>query len=195
MKRFYILTFLLSLVISAKAQEASELKPLKVDVSLGYAGSKGEGNKAGLLFVVEPKYAVIPSIAVGLKLETAIFIREYTNSSGSKNTEIKGAGSYVATADYYVLNNYSFRPFVGAGGGIYTLAAGTTDNGEVLQSGRKLGAMFRTGFEAKHFRLGFEYNLLPNSVYKDAFGTTGNISVENSYIGLKLGVVFGGGPR
>ncbi len=41
----------------------------------------------------------------------------YNGSTGTaENTEVKAAGSYLLTGDYY-LNTNGFRPFVGAGAG------------------------------------------------------------------------------
>src|SRR5204862_1122094 len=75
MKNFLvILTFYSFLSFSAKSQE-SNFKPFKVDVSLGYAIPGGKGAKGGVLFAVEPKYAIISNLSVGLRMEAAIVAR------------------------------------------------------------------------------------------------------------------------
>ena len=187
--------------ICAIAQSESDLKPFKVDVSFGYAMPGGEGSKGGGLFVVEPKYAVLSNLALGLRMEVAIVARfnGYNSNGDPQDLSVKGAGGYLATADYYFSDNYSFRPFAGAGAGIFSLASVETNStsGEV-SSGTKFGGLIRAGFEVSHFRLGIEYNIVPKTTFEgyDADGnlTTG-LTSSNSYIGIKLGVCFGGGHR
>ncbi len=117
MKKSVLMLGLVSfLAISSKAQD---LKAFKVDVSLGYAMPSGKGSKAGVLFAVEPKYAVAKNIAVGLRMEAAVVARGLSSNDNSfSEAEVKAAASYVATGDYYFSNNYNFRPFAGVGGGL-----------------------------------------------------------------------------
>lgn len=179
---------------SVNAQKKEEFKPFKVDVSLGYAIPGGTGSKGGVLFVVEPKYAVMPDLALGLRIEAAVMARGTADASGyNSDVDIKAAGSYVATADYYLSDNYSFRPFVGAGLGIYTIAAASANNNTTgAGSSSKFGELVRAGFEAGHFRLGLEYNIVPKTTLST--GTSSNITTKNGYIGIKIGVCLGGGP-
>lgn len=191
------------LSLSACAQD-EELKPFKVDVSLGYAVPSGKGAKGGVLFAVEPKYAVIPNLAVGLRLELAAMARITGRdaSGGVEEAEVKAASSYLITGDYYFTNNYSFRPFVGAGAGLYGVAGGSAnvnnpDAGEVGASSR-FGGMLRGGAELRHFRFGVEYNMVGDSKYTvvNSGGITSEqVTAKNSYLGIKLGVCIGGGPR
>jgi outer membrane protein W len=199
------LTLILALGLFATAvnaqdkKEGTEFKPFKVDVSLGYAIPGGSGAKGGLLFVVEPKYAVIPNLSVGLRIEAAVMARgvETSGSTTSGDIDVKASGSYLATGDYYLSNNYSFRPFVGAGLGIYTIAAASANSTTTSAGGgSKFGEMVRAGFEASHFRLGLEYNIVPKTTMTTTSGsTTYNSTSKNGYIGIKLGVCFGGGRR
>jgi outer membrane protein X len=121
------------------------------------------------------------------------------NSDGSAvAASVKAAGSYLATGDYYFNDNYSFRPFAGAGAGLFTIAAAeVTSSTEAVGASRKFGGLLRAGFEASHFRLGIEYNLVPNTTFNgfDYNGEPAKVTSKNSYIGLKLGVCIGGGPR
>jgi len=185
--------------LSAIAQK--DLKPFKVDVSVGYAIPGGEGAKAGVLFAVEPKYAVIPNLSVGLRMEAAVVARfnGYDENGEAIEGSVKGSASYVATGDYYFRNNYSFRPFVGGGAGVYTTAGLQVNetSGEV-SGGTKFGGLVRSGFEVSHFRFGIEYNIVPKTKFTgfdgDGNPTTG-LTSKNSYIGIKVGVCFGGGPK
>jgi hypothetical protein len=60
------------------------------------------------------------------------------------NADVKGSGSYLATGDYYLMNNYAFRPFVGGGAGIFTIAGVETNStsGDV-SAGAKFGGMYQ----------------------------------------------------
>ncbi len=184
---------------SANAQEEGGFKPFKVDLSAGYAIPGGSGSKGGILFVVEPKYAIMPNLSLGLRLEAAVVARVAGNATtGTDEAEVKASASYLATGDYYFTDNYSFRPFAGAGVGLYSVAAATataTGSGDAAGSGNKFGGMIRAGVEAGHFRFGAEYNIVPASTYDNTGTGGGKVEVKNGYIGIKLGVVLGGGPR
>jgi len=201
MKNFLvILTFCSILSFSANAQESS-FKPFKVDVSLGYAIPGGKGSKGGVLFVVEPKYAVISNLSVGLRMEGAVVARfsGYDENGNPMDASVKASASYLATGDYYFNTNSSFRPFTGAGAGIFSLASIETNStsGQV-SAGSKFGGMVRTGFELSHFRLGLEYNIVPKTTfegYDENGNLTSGLTSNNSYIGIKVGVCIGGGPR
>ena len=192
---------LLSMTTLVKAQT---FDPFKVDISAGAAIPSGTGSKGGVLFAVEPKYAVMDQISVGLRLEAAITARgAVANDGSSASGKVAASSSYVATGDYYFSNN-TFRPFAGIGAGIYRLASADFDTddqgGDVsgIASATKFGGLIRAGFEVKHFRLGVEYNLIgsSNETITDGQGTTlGTISTKNSYLGIKLGFFFGGNRK
>jgi len=202
MKNFLAI-FILSATISlsAKGQDAAQLKPFKVDLSIGYAIPGGEGTKGGILFAFEPKYAVIPNLSVGLRMEGAIIAKfnGYDEDGNAMDTKVKAAGSYLATGDYYFTNNYALRPFAGAGAGIFSIAAMevNSSNGNV-SGGSKFGGMVRGGIEAGHFRVGLEYNIVPKTTY-EGYDSDGNyvtgLSSSNNYMGIKVGVCIGGGRK
>jgi lipid A 3-O-deacylase PagL len=200
MKKILVTTVVLLSVLLVHAQygDDREFKPFKVDVSAGPAIPQGSGSKFGLVFVIEPKYAIVDQFAVGLRIEEAVMARAFPNGDGTySSANVSGAASYLATGDYYFTNE-TFRPFVGAGAGIYGLAsASVDDNGyeTAVASASKFGAMIRAGFEAAHFRLGIEYNIIGNSTAQ-TFDNNGNVVTsvaKNSYLGIKFGVCIGGG--
>ena len=201
MKKIYLFLCLTALCFTAMAQSKSEqLKPFKVDVSFGYAIPGGTGAKGGVLFAVEPKYAVIPNLSLGIRFEGTVVARfaGYDQEGAPLQTDVKATGSYLATGDYYLKNNHSFRPFVGAGAGLFMLAGVETNStsGDV-SAGAKFGGMLRAGVEVSHFRLGIEYNMVPKTTFT-GYDSNGNITTgltsPNNYIGIKIGVCFGGGP-
>jgi outer membrane protein X len=196
MKKIYLLLSLTLVFFSAIAQ--SNLKPFKVDVSVGYAIPGGSGAKGGVLFVVEPKYAVMPALSLGLRMEAALVARfsGYDVDGYATDASVKASASYLATGDYYFTDNYSFRPFAGAGAGIFRLASVETNStGDGVSASTKFGGMIRAGIEVSHFRLGLEYNLVPKTTFSgyDSNGDPATLTSKNGYIGVKLGVCFGGG--
>ena len=189
--------FTVMLGFSSIAQK--DLKPFKFDLSLGYAIPGGTGAKGGLIFAAEPKFAVIPQLSVGLRGEVAIMARGVSGvEDGYDEVEVKASASYLATSDYYFTDNYNFRPFVGAGAGIYSLAATTVNEYENEYDGSsktKFGGMVRGGLETRHFRFGVEYNIVPKTTYVDINGSGNTLTTKNGYLGFKVGICIGGGPR
>ena len=196
MKKLLMSALAISAVVCVTAQDQT-FKPFKVDISLGYAIPGGSGSKGGVLFVIEPKYALNDKIAVGLRMEAAVVARvSGTNAAGEfENGEIKAASSYLATGDYY-FNTNPFRPFAGAGIGVFTVASASNNNGnEAAGAGSKFGGMVRGGFETGHFRAAVEYNLVGSSDLPgfNSNGTPTTVKSKNGYIGIKIGFLIGGG--
>jgi hypothetical protein len=200
MKKICLLLSLGSILsFSARAQE-SDLKPFKVDVSGGYAIPAGAGSKGGVIFVVEPKYAVMHNLSLGLRTEVAVVARfdGYDAYGDPEDVSVKASGSYLATGDYYFTDKYHFRPFAGAGVGIFTIASAESNSNSDIVTGSKFGGMVRVGIETSHFRVGFEYNLVSKTTFSgyDSNGDpVSNLTSKNSYIGIKVGACIGGGPR
>jgi hypothetical protein len=203
MKKICLVLALGTIISLSTIAQESDLKPFKCDISLGYAIPGGSGSKGGILFAVEPKYGVMNSkIAVGLRMEGALVARvgsAYDEYGNPEDISVKLSSSYLATGDFYLTDNYKFRPFVGGGAGVFFLAGieSNQSSGEV-STGSKFGGMFRAGMEISHFRVGFEYNLVPKTTFT-GYDSDGNIitglTSKNSYIGIKLGACIGGGPR
>jgi outer membrane protein X len=171
------------LALGISAAHAQTFKPFKVDVSLGYAAPQGKGAKGGVLFAIEPKYALLDQLSVGLRMEAAATAKVTTKDDGEEVTgDVSAHGSYLLTDDYYFTNT-KCRPFAGTGFGLYRNASATvtssTDSDELdIPVSNKFGFMLRGGIELGHFRTGLEYNF---------------VSDKNSYLGVKIGVCIGGG--
>ena len=200
MKKIYLLFSLTLASICALAQSKTEFRPFKVDMSLGYAIPGGTGAKGGILAALEPKYAVMSNLSIGIRFEAAVVGRfaGYDAEGNLNDVSISASGSYLATADYYFNNNYRVRPFAGGGAGIFAVAREDVSSGSGdVSAGAKFGGMIRAGAELSHFRFGVEYNIVPRTVYTgyDSQGNlTSGLTASNSYIGIKVGVCFGGGP-
>ena len=123
----------------------------------------------------------------------------YDDNGDPIDASVKASGSYLATADYYFTDHYSIRPFAGAGAGIFTIAGvESTSSSDKVSVGSKFGGMVRAGVELSHFRFGVEYNIVPKTSFSgyDSDGNpTDGLTSGNSYIGIKIGVCFGGGRR
>ncbi|MDB5241637.1 MAG: hypothetical protein JWP57_2262 [Spirosoma sp.] len=189
MKRV-ILGFLLLTAFSASAQE---FKPLKLNLSVGYPTS------GGILLSLEPKYGVSDQIDVGFRYELGLMGRPYVIDGQEAQSELRASSSYLITGNY-LLSSGTFRPFVGAGVGLFTLvsisfseAGGSTDAG--ISGGSKFGGMLRAGFKANHFVFGLEYNAVPKTrgVLVGTSGANLNYQRPNSYVGIKVGIDIGGG--
>lgn len=195
MKKFTLCLAIAAIgMLTAGAQDGQrKFKRFKGDVSLGFAAPLGSGADGGVLFAMEPKFAVMDQLSLGLRIEGAALVRYADYNNGNNDLDnAKVEGSYVATADYYFTNNYSFRPFVGAGAGIFGVGhVDENTNDDNFETEKKFGGIIRAGGEVKHFRFGIEFNIIPTTTHTlNGFTTTS----KNSYIGLKLGVCFGGGP-
>ncbi len=89
------------------------------------------------------------------------------------------------------------RLYVGAGLGVFIAAGYAGRSGEdysfsILEFSTNFGAMLRGGFEVGKFRMGVEYNFIPQVPLIDAEGIqVGDMS--NSYLGFTVGFFVGGG--
>ena len=210
MKKLFLLITLVGCAVMAHAQSTtapasspstqSKFHKFKVDLTVGYAippstsTSAGDKIKAGATFVLEPHYRVTDAIAIGLRIEGAALAYGNTSGSGSGtsgNANVSAIYSYCPSIDFYLMNG-GFRPFIGGGAGIYNQGSvsvsgssqGTNNTGYV-SLGSKFGFFPRAGFEAGHFRISAEYNVLGS----DANGNSSN------YAAFNIGFFFGGGKR
>ena len=189
MKRFLFGIFMfISFTVSAQ-----EFKPFKLNFSVGYPTS------GGILLSLEPKYGVSDQIDLGFRYELGLMDRPLSLDSQNVEIQLKGASSYLITGNY-LLSNTNFRPYVGAGVGLFTIVdlsfstgGSSTDGG--ISGGNKFGGMVRAGFKASHFVFGLEYNAVPKTrgVLVGTSGANLNYERPNSYVGIKVGIDIGGG--
>jgi len=154
MKKLFVVSLvLLAFSLSASAQD---FKPFRVDGGIGYGIPFNEGLDGGILFYLEPKYEVIPQLSVGIRWEGAFF-----GGGSDEGVSIKMSSGYLATGDYY-FNNNSFRPFVGAGLGVFASGGASVNVGTEtikVDGSTNFATMVRAGFDISHFRLTASYNL------------------------------------
>lgn len=174
---------------------AREFKEFRVGVGIGYAvPGSGEGAGGGFLAYLEPAYRATDQVLVGLRLEGAFMVR---GLEGVGVDDVEGdatsVASYTLNSQYY-FNNNDVRPFVGAGVGLYSLAAAKFDTrSNIDPDWTDIGAETRFGFypkigiDAKHFNLTLDYNFIPPT------DLPGGGEIRNSYFGIRAGVSIGGG--
>jgi hypothetical protein len=197
MKKFsYVLALALLVTSFSYAQD---FKKFRVGIGLGYAKASGNGSGGGVIFALEPSYRLQDNISLGLKMEAAAVTRGYSQDIGSASISVAGIGSYTLNGQYYFGKGSSFRPFVGAGLGLYSLAAvsvdlsssGGSSSTSATAAESKIGFYPRVGFDLGHFNITIDYNII--SPTKDALGGGGEF--KNSYIGFRLGAYIGGGKK
>ena len=196
MKRLSVLvTVCCMFCVTTNLKAQVEYQPFRVDLNLGVAIPM-EGSGAGLVLLLEPKYAlpVLPQLSVGFKGELDLVFKAITSNSGNKTeAALQGISSYLATADYH-LTQRSFRPFVGAGLGVYKISSAdfkvdNDPNNPNLKIGvpkaSNFGVMLRGGFDVGHFRMAVSYN----------FAGKDGADISAGFIGFTLGSFFGGGKK
>lgn len=175
---------------------AQDYKPFKVGVGLGYAMASGDGSGGGILFSLEPAYRLQDNLSIGLRMESALITRGFSVpiSSAGASVSVAGISSYTLTGQYY-FGASDFRPFLGAGLGMYSLAAVSISAGGVSGTAAaaesKFGFYPRAGFDLGHFNVTLDYNLIPATTVAGV----GDVTVKNSYFGIRVGAFFGGGKN
>jgi len=191
MKKIILLALLTLAFANGYSQEKGKFR---VGLDFGFVPSDGGG---GAMFSLEPKYNIQDNMNIGLRIGVAAIIRDLNTDGSSSSAKVSANGSYVGTYDYYFhKSGSSFAPYIGAGVGYYSLAnvefddtASETINPEVTG---EMGALIRGGFEWGKFRMGLEYNLVPESTLHDMNGNNRG-TVSNTYVGIHLGFYVGGG--
>lgn len=175
---------------------AREFKPFRVGIGIGYAvPGAGEGAGGGFLGYLEPAYRATDQVLVGLRLEGAFLAR---GLEGVNQSDVEGdassVASYTLNSQYY-FNNENVRPFVGAGIGLFSLAAVEFNTAANDPSADEVGAETRFGFyprigvDAGHFTLTLDYNFVPPT------DIPGGGEVKNNYLGIRAGISIGGGKE
>jgi hypothetical protein len=156
--------------------DAQEYGRFKLGLGAGYAGGSDATDVAGgggLLLTLEPAYRVSDNLAIGLRLEGAAYGSTFSGWPGA-------FGSITINGQYY-FSAEQFRPFVGAGLGIYS------------EYEREFGFYPRVGFDWRHFTMALEFNFIPaGSSNYDYLSSTSSTS-SAYYIGVRVGGFFFGG--
>ena len=187
MKKLFLLVVCCLFFAAMNVNAQTQFKPFRVDIGLGFAVASGGG---GLVLNLEPKYAVIPQLSVGLKLEADFIVWDIKFNVDGKEEITDGTmqaiASGLATADYH-LTQKGFRPFVGAGAGVYRIEAAKITDSDLGSVGAttNFGAMIRGGFDVGHFRLALAYHFSG----KDA------VNSNTGFFSMTVGAYIGGGKK
>jgi len=164
---------------------AQEQGRIRGGLSSGFAMPSGG---FGFVYDLHVGYNLRDQMTVGARLGQAVMLSVSDDgASASANTNI--LGTFTA---FLNPGGGGFAPFAGVGAGIYMLGAvdaGTEGGG--FSADNLFGGLLTVGFEAGWFRLALEYNLLPSSTPSIAVGEVSDR--QNSYFGITLGFVIGGG--
>ncbi len=172
-------------LLAASASYAQNLKPFRFGIGTGYALAFGTGASGGVLLGFEPSYRLKDNFSIGLRAEFALVVKGVVSgASGSVAT----LGSWTLNGQYYIGDKTEgFRPFVGAGLGIYNGAGvsftTTGSQGSLTvtsPSTSDIGFYPRVGFDISHFTLNLDYNIVGNN---------------GSYLGVRAAVQIGGGKK
>lgn len=185
-------------VVLAFANGYSQEKgKFRVGLDFGYVPASGGG---GGLLSIEPKFNITENMNVGLRIGGAAVIRDLVSNDNEEFTaKVAGIGSYVGTYDYYFhKSGSSFAPYIGGGVGYYSLANvevddSSADSEEITPAvSGVMGGLIRGGFEWGGFRMGLEYNFLPDSDLENVDGDKVG-TAKNAYLGIHIGFFVGGG--
>ncbi len=193
----YLVLFFSCLMFTFSNADAQDLKPFKVGIGLGFAapGNTGAGAGGGALFFIEPAYRASDNISIGLRLESALIAR---GVKGVGDDDVSGDASsnvsYTLNTQFYFNDNY-VRPFIGAGAGLFSLAAvkfntasnNNAINADEVKAETQFGFYPRIGIDAGHFNFTIDYNFIPKT------DVPGIGEVRNNYLGIRAGFSIGGG--
>ncbi len=181
MKKTLFIAIFSLFVLGANAQD---FKPFHVYIGLGYTMPADGGG--GILFDVEPAYRLSDQIAVGLRWESAAMAKVV----GTSEASISAVGSWTLNGKYY-FGTGGFRPYAGVGLGLFSLASVSADiSGAAVEAGSTFGFYPRLGFDAGHFNINLDYNIIGNT---QVAISTGDVEIKNSYLGIRIGAAIGGG--
>jgi hypothetical protein len=175
MKKFILLGALIGFSMLVNAQ-STNFNSFKLDLGVGYATPSQGNTVAGAAFMLQPHYRLSDDFALGVRIEIVALL--HTNYAGNKVASALGSG--CLSGEYY-LSDKDFRPFIGAGLGLFDQTTIGNNNGTgPLVSPRTInfGAFPEIGFEYGHFRLSIDYDY------------TGGY---NNYFAANIGAFFGGG--
>ncbi len=185
---------------------AQESVNLKLGIEAGILPLSEDTENLGLFLNVEPKINIFENTFLGVRFGLVINSHVFENSNSFEylieESFDNAIFSFVPTIDYY-LNDNQYRPYIGGGVGLHLQANPievfpiTSSFSEAVIDGKvkkRIGFLVRGGFETGKLRIGIEYNFVPKV---DIEIPNGEIvgTVENHYVGLSIGVMFGGGKN
>jgi hypothetical protein len=177
--------------------DKQNFRKIRVGFGLGYADSRtnnGYSTTGAVVLYVEPSYRIRNHISLGVRIERLV------NSSFQVN-------SYGVNGQYY-FSNRNFRTFAGVGLSVFRSSFYVRNFPspyfEYYSSGENptLGIYPRAGFDAGHFTLTIDWNLIGsagatinNFDILNGINQTYSSQIETNYLSIKAGVFIGGGRK
>lgn len=197
MKKITLALFLLFIVQVSFAQQKGRFR---FSTDLGVAIPKDGG--IGALLNLEPQFLLRDNLAFGMRFGVAGLAKDVTYFNMQKKYQGEvGANVSVAGTITHFFNTgkSSIAPYLGAGFGYFALSAVEIDESynaptEIgnLEADFAWAPMIRGGVELRKFRMGVEYNFVPNRNLQNLSGAFIGESI-NHYAGFTLGYTIGGG--
>jgi hypothetical protein len=179
MKHTYIIVILVAWSFGARAQFEKRFQL----AGGGGFNTSTDFTPRGYLFYVEPSYRINEKVAIGFR----------TESLSRHDSYVSVMGTYSAFAKYY-FSREEPRFFAGIGWGFYTpnraLLIPSPNNDDYIPVS---GYHPRIGWEADHFELILEYNIVPevDMVYTNTSGLPVIEKMNTSYFAVKFGLRIG----
>jgi len=210
-------------------------RPLQVGIGTGWALPQGKHAKPGPLFYLEPTYGLSNNFTVGLRTEYVMMQRgtnEVYSYASPFNPSRRGGGSVTLNGQYCFSKGLKvsvvgtnptdqervfgrFRPFIGAGAGVffYTPYIEVINSVSVAQQalgvsqhevsgGAKFGCYPKVGFMTGRFTFTAQYNMVfgkSSETYTALYSDNGNgvlppftitNTVNNNYLSFKVGFLW-----
>jgi outer membrane protein X len=153
------------LASSAPLAPVRERKQPLIVVHSGLAGLWGHGTQSyGIGAVVEPKWNITDSIAVGLRFDGGVLLGGRIAPDGASAFAFAASSASLLKGEY-LLGDSGVRPFAGLGAGLYALAGqsvsvGNEGAGVSQVAGQFYGIAPQLGLDFGGLRLGLTYNLI-----------------------------------
>jgi hypothetical protein len=179
MKHTYLLLLLMASGLCASAQYG---KRFHLAVGAGFNTST-DLMPYGYLIYLEPSYRVNENLSIGVR----------TESLSRKDSYVDVMGSYTAFVKYYITREEP-RFAAGMGWGLYTPNQSLLIPSSIKDKYITLSGFHpRIGWEAEHFELILEYNILPDlsMPYYNSSGSQAMQKINTSYLALKFGLRIG----
>ena len=197
MKKLTALLVLLFLVQLSYAQQKGRFR---FSTDFGVAIPKDGG--VGALVNVEPQFLLRDNLAFGMRFGVAGLAKDvtYFNMQKEYRGEIAGNVSVAGTLTHFFNTGKSnVAPYLGAGLGYFALSAIEIDQSYTapaeignLEADFAWAPLVRAGVELRKFRMGVEYNVVPNRNLQNLNGDFIGEAI-NHYAGFTLGFSIGGG--
>jgi hypothetical protein len=193
------------LVASSAEARAKNYALFRLDTGLTGSMAHDSGGY-GVGGFVEPKFNVLDTLAVGVRMEGHGMFGGDIDTGVNQNVDLdmRATAAFLAKADYYI-GTGTVRPFVGLGLGLYYFAGQSLSATNINQNaGSYFGIAPQVGVQLGAFRLAFTYNAILGANYEVSQSAgpgginqsvSGDQSISRNYMTLDIGFRFGGGKR